>query len=513
MHRVNRSGIDFIKRLWYDKDNKKVTVLTTDHRITHVVGVDFNFLYPSDMSSEPHQFIKNTQQSQSHSCRWTGGKMYMCGSQTDKIEVDDDHSKQNILRIINNKNRFTADGQLFIAEVKGHIQEDYLNDFINFPPILRNYEFTTDERTIGSYMYSHMKDNTIKTDQKQRKLTNLTSAMGEFMAFSSYYLWFLIDDCHFIIDDVKQIVLFNKHDQLNSFIKEFTKNRIEAKLDENKGQEQFFKIVMNSSYDSDGMNTEKYHKVKMMNRKQTERAIRSNAFMDEQKISEDNYIVQMNTEHCSCKTPLQVAFFVLDNAKYWYLNFIYNFMYKCLDINRIHFIEGDIDSAYWAISGNPNEGFTQWFNAVISDRDFYNDNAKYFFPTIKSDVYDEKKILGLAIERQGTAMYALAPKNYMIETIYCANTKIKLKGVNQKSNKITKDQIVDCINEGKITKCTNMRLGQKNHQMSQLSIEKNGITGIHNKIVVLENQSCCPYMYGLTAKDYSYETGGLSSAK
>ncbi|KAA6371602.1 MAG: hypothetical protein EZS28_032871 [Streblomastix strix] len=30
--------------------------------------------------------------------------------------------------------------------------------------------------------------------------------------------------------------------------------------------------------------------------------------------------------------------------------------------------------------------------------------------------------------------------------------------------------------------------------MSQLSIEKNGITGIHTKAIVLENQSCCPYM-------------------
>ncbi|KAA6352989.1 MAG: hypothetical protein EZS28_051484 [Streblomastix strix] len=241
-----------------------------------------------------------------------------------------------------------------------------------------------------------------------------------------------------------------------------------------------------------------------MNRKQTERAIRSNAFMDEQKISEDNCIVQMNPEHCSCKTPLQVAFFVLDNAKYWYLNFIYNFMYKCLDMNRIHFIEGDTDSAYYAISGNLNEDFTQQFNAVIKDRDFYNENAKYFFPTIKSDVYDEKKILGLSIERQGTAMYALAPKNYMIETNNCANSKIKLKGVNQKTNKITKAQIVDCINEGKITKCINNRLGQKNHQMSQLSIEKNGIIGIHTKAIVLENQSCCPYIFGLTALDYSF---------
>ncbi|KAA6381609.1 MAG: hypothetical protein EZS28_022864 [Streblomastix strix] len=305
MHRVNRSGIDFIKRIQFEKDNKKVTVLTTDHRITHVVGVDFNSLYPSVMLSEPHKFI-----------RYTNGKMYMCGSQTGKIMGDNEHSKQTIQQIIISKKRFTDLGQLFIAEVKGHNDQNYINDYINFLPILRNYEFTTDERTIGSYMYNHMKYNNVKTDQKQRKLTNLTSTMEEYMAFSSYYLWFLIDDCHYIIDDVKQIVLFNKHDQFNSFIKEFTKNRIEAKLDENKGQEQFFKIVMNSSYGSDGMNTEKYHKVKIMNRKQTERAIRSNALMDEHKISEYSYLVQMNPEHCSCKTPLQVAFFVLDNAKY-----------------------------------------------------------------------------------------------------------------------------------------------------------------------------------------------------
>ncbi|KAA6374904.1 MAG: hypothetical protein EZS28_029568, partial [Streblomastix strix] len=75
-------------------------------------------------------------------------------------------------------------------------------------------------------------------------------------------------------------------------------------------------------------------------------------------------------------------------------------------MNKIHFIEGDTDSAYWAVNGNLNEDFTQQFNAVISDREFYNENAKYFFPTIKLDVYDEKKILGLSIERQGTVIKA-----------------------------------------------------------------------------------------------------------
>ncbi|KAA6365005.1 MAG: hypothetical protein EZS28_039468 [Streblomastix strix] len=120
MHRVSRSGIDFIKRLWYDKDNKKVTVLTTDHRITHVVGVDFNSLYPNVMSSELRKFIK-----------YIGGKMYMSGSLTGKIEGNSEHSKLTVLRIINSNKRFKEDGQLFIAEVKGHIDQNYYGSNCN----------------------------------------------------------------------------------------------------------------------------------------------------------------------------------------------------------------------------------------------------------------------------------------------------------------------------------------------------------------------------------------------
>jgi hypothetical protein len=41
---------------------------------------------------------------------------------------------------------------------------------------------------------------------------------------------------------------------------------------------------------------------------------------------------------------------------------------------------------------------------------------------------DEKKILGLAIEREGTEMIALAPKNYYI--MVGDKTKIKLKYQN-----------------------------------------------------------------------------------
>ncbi|KAA6381657.1 MAG: hypothetical protein EZS28_022816 [Streblomastix strix] len=196
-------------------------------------------------------------------------------------------------------------------------------------------------------------------------------------------------------------------------------------------------------------------------------------------------------------------------------------MYKCFDMDRLHFIEGDTDSAYWAVSGKDfsesttincqdqslagsfeSFGYKQQFKHVIKDQQFYNENAKYFFPTIEEELLDEKKILRLAIQRQRTEMIALAPKNYYIKVD--DKIKIKLKGINQSTNKITKTQIVENIIEGTISKCINMRLGQKSYQMSKLAIEQNDTTGCRTKAIVLTNQSCCLFIFGLKAKNYSF---------
>jgi hypothetical protein len=52
------------------------------------------------------------------------------------------------------------------------------------------------------------------------------------------------------------------------------------------------------------------------------------------------------------KLKLQFMLFTLDNAKFWYLKFVYDFLYKCLDMTKVHFVEGDIDSMYMAVAGN-----------------------------------------------------------------------------------------------------------------------------------------------------------------
>jgi hypothetical protein len=147
---------------------------------------------------------------------------------------------------------------------------------------------------------------------------------------------------------------------------------------------------------------------------------------------------------------------------------------KCLDLERIHFIEGDTDSSYWAVAGDPKLGLHQRFDAIVKDQEFYKRKVFKWFPKTcvaqvkreKGDAYwqnldyesklkvftEEKKLLGLAIEREGIKMIALSPKCYTFTTT--DEKKImKNKGVSSKesdtnaiANVITKDGTIRKLN-------------------------------------------------------------------
>ncbi|KAA6358661.1 MAG: hypothetical protein EZS28_045812 [Streblomastix strix] len=206
------------------------------------------------------------------------------------------------------------------------------------------------------------------------------------------------------------------------------------------------------------MNTQKYNKTKLFTKEKTIEAHTKQSWMNDCKLADNLYAVQFYAKNCKCNTCLQVAYFTLDNAKYWYLNFIYNFMYKCLDMNKLHFVDGDTESAYWAIGGpsftktdtNQQEyedNLHQGFKYVIKDQQFYDANAKFFFPTIEGDKQDEKKLLGLSFENEGDEIFVLASKNHCIHTFKRNQLTdvIKLEGVNLKSNNINKQDVIDNI--------------------------------------------------------------------
>ena len=501
MHRVNIKGVTKINKFKYQVSEvinsdenetvKSVVSCDTDNIMTHVLGVDFNSLYPSSYSSEKN--VNNP---------YTGGKMFMPGRILSHIVTDTPEKKQRALGVILSKNRYSEQyGKLFIAEVKGHIPEQYYQEFINFPPIFRRLNLETNNETIGEYMYNYMSTNQLPRDKNEEKLTMLLSTHDQYMSFSSDYLWFLIDTCHFFIDDIKSIIYFSKHDKFNKFVKTFTNERIKN-IGVSKGREMFCKLCLNGSYGYDAKNTEKYTKSSIKNKHQTYLAQVFNNFVSTREMSEDKYVVTYNPKSYKCDTPLQEAYFTLDNAKFWYLNMYYNFMSKCLDMNRIHFIEGDTDSAYFAIAGSPEEDNTQMFKHVIKNQKFYDEHVYEWLPDPNKNVYDEKKILGMAVEKYGDNCIALAPKCYTIWNNTGVTKSLKLKGVSLKKNKIISSDYQEVITNETVKAGRNISLQLKHNKMSKVFITKNALTMTHTKMICLPNNSCAPYIHGMKADQY-----------
>ncbi|KAA6396812.1 MAG: hypothetical protein EZS28_007664 [Streblomastix strix] len=120
-------------------------------------------------------------------------------------------------------------------------------------------------------------------------------------------------------------------------------------------------------------------------------------------------------------------------------------------MTKLHFMEGDADSAYWTVSGSAYAGYQQQFNYVIKDKQFYDDNAKYLFYMIENDLLDEKKILGLAIENERVEMITLAQKNYYIKVD--EKERQNQRKANGTSNGTTNEAINGYINETEEQQC------------------------------------------------------------
>jgi hypothetical protein len=214
--------------------------------------------------------------------------------------------------------------------------------------------------------------------------------------------------------------------------------------------------------------------------------------MSARKLNENHYKVQIERETYNCKTPLIQGFFTLENAEFWYLNFIYNFMCKCLDMSKMHFVEGDTDSMYWAVSVSENDNYEQGFKHVIKDHDFYNANIyKYtpsnFYssdnsnPTFNSDterIAFYKKLLGLAIEKQSENMTALGPKTCSC-SVNLKTIATKCKGYNKRGKLYFKDYFDVYIEL----------------LMTDISVCKNVLTAIYTKYRVSKDFSTCTPLF------------------
>jgi hypothetical protein len=343
-----------------------------------------------------------------------------------------------------------------------------------------------------------MKEHNLKTDKTERKLTQLLDTRGEFFVFYSVYLYFLIDTCGFEIEDVERLQVFTAHESFHEFATQTMKRRQEAILAGDKVRDLFNKISLNGSYGFDLMDESNYRKVKIMNKHKTNLAILTPNYRSATKIRHDAYLVESVPKTFQCKTCVHIGVATLDIAKMLYLNFIYNFMYKCLDMDRVHYIEGDTDSGYWAVSAPQGQ---LGFEGVIKDEKFYLENIdKYLtsdFYGVKRDfntklekMQFDKKLGGLAIEKQSKNMIALASKLY---TIWDDTKETgKAKGV---SEHFKHTQYQEVLEKRKIIDGTNRTLRMNEGEMSHIATNKRALTAIYLKYKVSNDGLFCSPLF------------------
>ena len=517
-HRMNIAGKNTITKLQYK--NNEVHIINTDNIITHCVGVDCNSMYPSSYGSIPHEF-----------CKYTDHVMYMPGKVIDQFEIRSREQFDKAMSIIHQTERFSSDATLFVAKIKGHIPKEKLNKCINFLPIFRNIPVKMNEETLGEYMIDYWRKvngGEVKTDKTVKKLTQTYGTFGyngefdEYQVFSSYYLWFLIDQFGFVVDDIRYIATFTKHTAFNKFVTRCANKRVMAKFNKDSLIDEFYKLILNSSYGFDSIRTDKFHKSFITDYAGAMKAHKDIKHIDTQRLTDKQYLVFQKNKSYKIKTPIQCAAFTLDNAKYWYLNFIYNFMERCLDMNKIHFVEGDTDSMYWAISGDASRDETQYFDAVIKDKEFYYANWHKWLPNKFGDIpvehqlkfenavaekFHEKKLLGFAVEKASYNMVALMAKCYTAFGRGNEHDKvlaIKIKGVSKQTNKYTQQDYLDVIERQeakygvnyllRYVNCGKDEQGNTIYKYARIRLYKTSLTGLHFKMQVHDDncQTCTP---------------------
>jgi hypothetical protein len=149
----------------------------------------------------------------------------------------------------------------------------------------------------------------------------------------------------------------------------------------------------------------------------------------------------------------------------------------------------------------------------VKDREFHDKHVYEWLSDPEKGIENEKKLGGVAVENEGSKMNAIAPKNYYIRT---SKTEIlKMKGIgkrniseknsgcnNTEKDIITADSFKNCINKNTPVNAQNCIFHFENDELVKKVVNKIGISGVHTKMIVLENNSCAPYIYNLKASNY-----------
>ncbi|KAA6372022.1 MAG: hypothetical protein EZS28_032451, partial [Streblomastix strix] len=208
-----------------------------------------------------------------------------------------------------------------------------------------------------------MKSQGLTVDKPTTKLTALLSTHNQFMCFTSYILWFLIDYCNLIIDGIDSIALFDKHLSFESFACTMMSKRQDAISQHNDKKSLYYKQILNSAFRGEGQNNAKIIR-------QQGNQVMIFAILMVKLLKKHNIWLMNHPDNLNVISPFR----------------------KLSSLQTI---------ASFATTGSKIEGYKYGLKYVIKDQEFNDQHYKEWLPWDDRTVAEEKKLMGITTESQG----------------------------------------------------------------------------------------------------------------
>ena len=304
-------------------------------------------------------------------------------------------------------------------------------------PIFCNVEVPFEK--FGNHMQNYVLQNSLS--QKPRKVLVSGMEAEQILINSPLLKWYL--EKGMIVSKIHQVIEFSKGDCFKDFVETVTKARREGDLHPNKKLlAETWKLIGNSSYGGILMNKLKHRNIKYSeNTADVLKLTNCNEFRKLENLGNDFYEVELAKSKILLNLPVQLGFWILQNAKLRMLQFNYDFLDVYVDRCDYQHLQTDTDSAYFALS------FPSLYEAVKSDKkerldtllfnqchDLELQVSQQFLPRQccqKHLIYDNKTPGIFKNEFSGDLLIGLCSKTYVALNEAKNETKISCKGVNK----------------------------------------------------------------------------------
>ena len=325
-----------------------------------------------------------------------------------------------------------------------HVPEHLIARFSDFPPLFKNTEITIAD--IGQHMQEYCRKFTRKTGVKR-------ALIGSMFANDILLLTPLLKEylrLELVVTNIEEVIEFNGKSVFSWFMDEVIDDRRMADLDPSYAiRGQTAKLMGNSGYGRTLLDVFKHTKTTFVSDENVSRHVANPFFKIMEELNGGIYEVEKKKKAVVLDLPLQIGVAVYNYAKLRMIQF-WDFLDTFLIKSHFELMQMDTDSLYIAIARDSvdncvkPEKIIEWLETKrkwfpSEDQTLINFNGH----EITANQYSLREPGLFKEEFSGDGMICLNSKVYIV--FGDKKTKISCKGIQQKRNKLIKEQFLDVL--------------------------------------------------------------------